>query len=338
MMNDLLNRMAADMSISSFQDESMESFVYRICYSALGQWCLATAKCNDCRTSKHNQTIVMKEILTRLIELFPFITDRFINTGNQQVCLCVHIRRLYEETGYLLTDENNHNRLANYGRSIQIGSKSLFFGLPITAFSVNGLGVYTDSSDYLVNIRDFLIRDKLNCEEFFRSRFDSIDFYDRDIELQELEFFNPKSKNVPSHSWSKSLYTDCTVARKSERGPFYRVMKISDLLQFADESMEQQNDGFTSYEYRRLYFALKYHYKNQLKANIKKIDKLYSKIKVGGHLPNREYYLLLLMTWPEKNAFDKGNFIILNEFLPVAIDVLENIGIEIKGGTIDAKQ
>jgi len=109
-------------------------------------------------------------------------------------------------------------------------------------------------------------------------------------------------------------------------------MKVDNLCQFADELIEQQNDSLTSYEYRRLYFALKSHYGKNLKATITKLDEKYSKIRIGGYLPNREYYLLLLMSWPEKNAFDKVNFIILNEFLPELISSLVNIGIEIKGG------
>lgn len=338
MMNDLLNRMSTDMRISRFRNESEESFVYRLCYSALGQWCLSTAQClfgATNGTTKHSQTIVMNDLLARFSKLFPFVSDRFIDKSNQRVSFPVHIRRVYEETGYLLTDDNNHNRLANFGRSIQIGSKALFFGLPNTPITVNGLGVYTNPTEYLVSTKDFLIRDDLTCEEFFRSRFDPIDFYDRDIDLTELEFFNPKSNNVPSQSWSKSLETDCTIARKSETGPFYRVMKMSDALQFADEPIEQQNDSFLSYEYRRLYLALKSHYNKHLKATITKFDEMYSKIRIGGHLPNREYYLLLLMSWPQKNAFDKVNFIIPNDFLLEVVTLFENIGIKIKGGQMN---
>jgi len=337
-MNDLLSRMSSDMRISRFRNESEGSFVYRLCYSALGQWCLSTAQClsgDTNGTTKHSQTIVMNDLLAGFSKLFPFISDRFIDKSNQQASFPVHIRRVYEETGYLLTDDNNHNRLANFGRSIQIGSKALFFGLPNTPIIVNGLGVYTNPTEYLVSIKDFLIRDNLTCEEFFQSRFDPIDFYDRDINLTELEFFNPKSNNVPSQSWGKSLETDCTVARKLEMGPFYRVMKMSDALQFADEPIEQQNDSFLSYEYRRLYFALRSHYDKHLKATITKLDEMYSKIRIGGHLPNREYYLLLLMSWPQKNAFDKVNFIIPNDFLPEVIALLANIGIKIKGGQMN---
>ena len=338
-MNDLLATMSSDMGIRRYYDESEKSFIYRLCYSALGQWCLRTAQSASggvVGATKHNQTIVLHELMVRFAELFPLITERLLDIENHLVNFPVHIRRVYEETGYLLTDGNNRNRIANYGRSISMGNTALFFGVPNTTYVVNGLGVFSRPTEYRVSVREFLIRDNLTCEEYLRSKFDPIDFYDRDVTLSELEFFNPKSNNVPSQSWGKKMETDCTVARKSEAGPFYRVMLTDDAVQFADEPVEPQNYSFTSYEYRRLYFALKAHYGKPIQAVITKKDGEYSRIRIGGYLPNREYYLLLLLSWPEKNAFDKANFLIRNALLSEVISALTNIGIEIIGGCANA--
>ena len=327
--------MSVDMNIPRFQNESDKSFVYRLCYSALGQWCLTIAKNvngESLGTTKHNQTIVLNDLLARYMELFPAISERFIDVGNQQSSLSVFIRRIYEETGYLLTNDNNHNRLANFGRSIMMGNQALFFGLPREPYTVNGLGVFSIPSEYVVTAKEFLIRDCLSYEEYFQAQFDPIDFYDRDIDVQELEFFNPLSNNVPSQSWIKNQETDCSIARKTETGPFYRVMRTLEGTQFADDHIEMSSDSFVSHEYRRLYYAMKAHYKNPIKATILKLDREYSKIRLGGHLPNREYYFLMLLAWPEHTAFDKVNFIIRNSLLREVYIVLENIGIEIKGG------
>jgi hypothetical protein len=301
----------------------------------LGQWCLTTAKnvtVNSLGTTKHNQTIVLNDLLTRYTELFPAISERFVDKGNQQSSISVSIRRIYEETGYLLTDENNRNRLANFGRSITIGNQALFFGLPRKPYTVNGLGVYSTPTEYVVTEKDFLIRDSLTCEEYFQAQFDPIDFYDRDIDGQELEFFNPLSNKVPSQSWTKNQETDCSIARKAETGPFYRVMRTPEGIQFADDHIEAFSDSFISHEYRRLYFAIKAHYGNPLIATISKLDSVYSIIRLGGHLPYREYYFLMLLAWPEHTAFDKVNFIIRNSLLREVHIVLKHIGIEIKGG------
>ena len=339
MIDEMLATMSNDMGIEQFSNESEESFIYRLCYSALGQWCLYTAQNSSdgiLGTTKHNQTIVLKELLERFSELYPYISNKFTDTNNHQMSLPVFIRKVYEETGYLFTDESNRNRLVNFGRNIAIGNSVLFFGVPNTSYTVNGFGVYSNSSIYNVCTREFLIRDDLTCEEYLKSKFDELDFFDKEIDYSELEYFNPLSSNTPSMSWRKKPETDYTVARKAETGTYYRVMKTSNNLQFADEPVDQQSDNFTSYEYRRLYFALKLHYGNPLQAIITKYDEKYSKIRLGGHLPNREYYFLLLLSWPEKNAFDKSNFIIRNDFLNEVSAVLKNIGVVIIGGHTNA--
>lgn len=339
-MNDFLTAMSSDMGIGRHKYESEDSFIYRLCYSALGQWCLRTAQnLSDSivGTTKHNQTMVINELLQHYDELFPGIANRFIDTSNQQINFPVHIRRVYEETGYLLTDNSNRNQLANSGRNIHIGNTSLFIGVPNKAYTVNGLGVFSPPATRPTTTREFLIRDKLTCKEYFQSRYDITDFYEKDIATDELQFFNPLSTNVPSLSWSAIMSTDCSVARKSKLGPFYRVIKESDnSLLYADEIVDPQNDSLISYEYRRLYFALKAHYNNPLSADVVKQDEEYSKIKIGGHLPNREYYYLLLLSWPVNNAFDKVNFLIKNDFISEVTVTLDNIGIYVKGGNADA--
>ena len=339
-MNELLTAMSTDMGIIRYQGEPDDSFIFRLCYSALGQWCLRTAQNSSdgiIGTTKHNQTIVLNELLQRYTEFFPIVANKLIYANNQQVYLSVHMRRVYEETGYLLTDDKNRNLLANFGRSIPINNVFLFFGVPNTTFTVNGLGVFSTTTGSKCSAREVFIRDTLTCEEYFQSRFDFIDFYDRDINIDELEFFNPLLNNVPSLSWSKKMETDCSVARRSKLGPFYRVMRESDIsLLFADEPIEPQNDSLISYEYRRLYFALKAHYGNPLKAIIVKKDAKYSEIRVGGHLPNREYFYLLLLAWPINNAFDKVNFLINNNLLGEVAAALTKIGIEVKGDNLNA--
>lgn len=331
--NDLLKTMSTDMSISRYLNESDDSFTYRLCYSALGQWCLAIANSktgNEIGTTKHCQTIMLNELSVRYTELFPDIADRF--TCRQQINFSIFIRRIYEETGYLLTYANNRNKPANFGRSIRFKNIALFFGLPSEIHAINGLGIFSAPTVYEINTKEFLVRDDLTCQQYFKVRFDPIDFYEKDIDIHELEFFNPLSKRALSQSWGKNIETDCSVARKTEIGPFYRVMKTFEGIYFADEPIEAQSDKFTSYEYRRLLFAMKSYYGNPLKVRVTKLDEEYSKIHILSHLPNREYYYLLLLSWPEQSAFDKSSFIIKNVVLDEALDVLKNIGLKIIRG------
>lgn len=332
-MADLLLAMSADMGITRHLNESEDSFIYRLCYSALGQWCLHTALDSVdgvAGTTKHNQTIVLNNLMSCFFDLFPLISDRFIDEDNSSIRFPVHIRRIYEETGYLLTNENNRNTLANYGRCIPIGDTALFFGIPSTKYEVKGLGVFSASTPYTVSAKEFLIRDALSSEDFFRSQFDPIDFYDRDIDVTELEFFNPRLLRAPSLSWTNHMHTDCSIARLSDNGPYYRVMRMGSKILFAEEPAEPQSDSLFSYEYRRLYFALKAHYGAPIRATITYIDNEYSVLKLEGHLPNREYYFLLLLSWPLRNAFDKVSFLIHNDLLLGVSAVLSNVGVKVE--------
>lgn len=332
-MNKLLFAMSADMGIDPYSGETEDSFTYRVIYSALGQWCLRIAQSIDgdiLGTTKHNQTVVLNDLLDKFTKIFPSVFNKFIDEDNPQMIFPVFIRRVYEETGYLITNEYNRNITANFGRSIVLGKRTLFFGLPGNSCIVNGLGIFAESTNYVVPVKEFLIRDDLTYEEYFKAHFDPIDFYDKNIDLNSLEFFNPLSTNPPSRSWENQLKTDCSLARKSKFGPFYRVMQLSGVPQFADQPIEPQDDSFTSYEYRRLYFATKAHYGTPLKATITKTDNSYSIIKLDGHLPNREYYYLLLLSWPIRNAFDKIYFLAHNDLLVKIIGVLNNLGIIIE--------
>jgi hypothetical protein len=331
-MNELLTTMAHDMQIESFRGETEGSYAYRLCYSALGQWCLRVAQNSTdgvMGTSKKNQTIVLSELLHRYTGLFPKTLSYFEGENNGQCNIPVQIRRVYEETGYLVTTEENRNTLADFARSIKVGNSWLYFGLPESEYSVNGLGVYSAPSEYTCQLRDFLIRDLLTPEEFFSAKYSIIDFSEREIQIQECEFFNPLSNKSPSQSWEKGTTVDCTLARISELGPYYLVMReSSDSLLYAHINKEPSSDDFLSCDYRRLYFALKAHYGNPLKAVINALDENYSELALGGYLPNRELYFLLLVAWPARNAVDKVRFILRNDLVSIVSDALRGIGID----------
>lgn len=327
-MNKLLEAMASDMNIRRYLNESDASYEYRLILSALGQWCLKSAASPDDSITKHSQTLLLNNLQERYINLFPEIKIMF---DTETVPVTVFIRRVYEEIGYLFTDEKNKNHIANLGKSIELDGGSLFFGA-FEPSSISGLGVVTKNyAPSLVEWRDVLIRDRLTWEQFITNQYDIVLFDNRDISADELQFFDPLSRYSPSNSWGNHMTTERTIARKTPNGPFYKVMKSNDELLFCEEHQNANPDELTSFEYRRLYFALKRTYGNPLSARIKTLDDEYSEIMIGGHLPNREYYLLLLCAWPYQQVFNKNRFIIKNQAITLIKEVLGNLAIEIKG-------
>ena len=325
-MNKLVCAMAKDMNIPICTREDKREYTSRVIYSALGQWCLkatSAVKYGGNAISKHRQTRIINNLLGHYEELFPCIIDYF--SGDKDPA--VTIRRLYEATGYIITDEENHNSIAQFGRTIKIGNMYLFFGEPFR-HEMNGLGLFCNESISDSEIKSFLVRDSLNCEEYLSSCFDISDFEEYNEHEDDYQFFNPSLDKPVSSSWGNKVDGQFLIARSDSVHQFYLIQEIDGKTYYKVLSANEDNSDFTSYEYRRLYFALKYRYNHPVKAWISKIDDHYSRIRISSFLPNREYYLLLLLAWPMGNMFCKNEFLIKNEFIDLILEVLKNIGVK----------
>ncbi len=334
-MNELINIMSDDMNIHPYTNEPAEYFGYRVIYSALGLWCLTSAlseKEGKRGISKNAQSILLHDLSKKYVELCP-MAKRFI-FASRNIDIAIFIRNIYEQTGYLLTLDNNYNVLNNSGETIKVSETDyLYFGLPATYYIVNGLGIHCRNGRHEVKLNDFLIRDSLTPEEYIKVKYDECDFNERDIDVAELEFFNPFYYGNISNSWHGYMKSNMTMARKSKMGPYYKTIRKEDgTLLFADDSSEDELDALTGAEFRRLYIALRYHYDNPMQLLICPIDEAYSYIRILGQLPNREYFYLLMNAWPRYGFFDRNHFIIRNELTIQTAEVLGAIGFTARKG------
>ena len=334
-MNELINIMANDMNIRPYTNEPAEYFGYRVIYSALGLWCLTSAlseKEGKRGISKNAQSILLHDLSKKYVELCP-MAKRFI-FASRNIDIAIFIRNIYEQTGYLLTLDNNYNVLNNSGETIKVSeTEYLYFGLPATYYIVNGLGIHCRNGRHEVKLNDFLIRDSLTPEEYIKVKYDECDFNERDIDVAELEFFNPFYYGNISNSWHGYMKSNMTMARKSKMGPYYKTIRKEDgTILFADDSSEDELDALTGAEFRRLYIALRYHYDNPMQLLICPIDEAYSYIRILGQLPNREYFYLLMNAWPRYGFFDRNHFIIRNELTIQTAEVLGAIGFTARKG------
>lgn len=328
-MNDLINTIVKDLSIPKYHNETDEHYMYRVCLSAFGNWCLKLAESKDeteYGSTKHNITIVLNELLSEYGKMFPFLKEMFSNEKDDD--FAVLIRRIYEETGYLLTSNSNKDILSYRDRTLKIGDSYLYFGLPNQIKFANGLGFYTESEGINYSFNDIFLRDRLQPKDYIKCKFEN-DFFDYCDDGNYL-YFNPFLKTSLSTAWSEQFVSDYSIA-KDENGVYYRVKKDEDKLLIIEEPQIINDDLLTSYEYRRLYYALKDYYDNPIEAKISKLDDIYSQIYIPSFLPNREYYLLLLLGWPKENIFNRSNFIVRNKTIPFISNVLSNLGIKTKG-------
>lgn len=325
-MHELLQKMSDDMHINRYKGESDNSFCYRLIYSALGQWCLWSAASPSNHISKQSQTLLLNNLLERYIELCQDIKESFEPGEDEPVS--VFMRKVYEEIGYLITDEDNRNSIASCGDGIRINNDYLLFGVNNQS-SVVGLGVYSSNVKNEVNWKDVLVRDNLSYEEYLLSQFDYVGFDSGSIPIEELKFFNPLSLKSPSSSWSSKMMTDKTIARKITGDSFYKVIRDKEELLLCDMPQNSNQDSLCSYEYRRLYYALKSYYNNPLRVEINPIDQDYVSITMGGHLPNREYYILLMCSWPDLRYHNRYRFIVPVNNLSFIKEVFNNLAIDI---------
>lgn len=332
-MNKLLDTMANDLSIVQYFGETDNDFTYRVCYSALAFWMLklTLSSVNGVvGISKQTQSSKIEELLTQYQECFGLNESYFYSDRNKAHMVSHHIRRVYEETGYLFSDENNYSVSANYGRTIHAGEGHLFFGIPESGYWMNGLGIYCPTGVNDVDLFEAMLRDTLTPEGYIATKYNPLDFEERDINVQELKFFNPTLPKPPSDSWHIAQITDESIARSSNWVMYRTLIDETNQILFKEEPPDSDKERFTGLEMRRLYCALKAKYGAPIIAWFNRLDDLYSQIRISAQLPNREYYFMLLLAWPEQNAFNRTKFICKNNVLPTVEKMLYNIGIEIR--------
>ena len=186
-MNKLIEIMALDMNIQPYTNEPEESFEYRVIYSALGFWCLKSSlseKENEKGISKNAQSILLHNLAEKYVALCPEAKTSVLISRNADIA--TFIRNVYEQTGYLLTQDNNSNVLNESGETVRFTDREhLYLGLPELGYSVNGLGIHTESKGVEIALRDFLIRDSFTPEEYLAVHFDECDFDTCDIDLED---------------------------------------------------------------------------------------------------------------------------------------------------------
>lgn len=331
-MNELLKVMAKDMDLQFYDDESLPSYAYRIIYSALGLWCLhsaASIREGTYGMSKKGLTRAVNALLKEYLDLAReseefLVHSPYFNLGQ-------FIRNVYEETGYIITLENNRDILNTGQETISISKNlHLHLGLPDTDYKISGLGIYTCESGRPIFLYDLLIRDDLSPRQYVALYYDPLDF--KPCPFGDLLFFDIESNEKLSRSWRGALKSRVGIAKSSDDNTIYRVMK-SDRGKLFYAPMPPNRAGeehMSGFEDRRLYIALKYCLGHPMIATFQKIDRQYTQLIINGDLPNREYYFLLLSAWPKNGFTDRHEFIMENTMVELCTEMLKRLGYSIE--------
>lgn len=330
MIHPLFRQIANDLSIKQYQGERDELYISRLTYSALGYWCLALAQ-QDYGVSKAYLTKRLNDLLKEYEDAFPVIKTYFADIVTQQNVDLSSIRKTYEELGYLLVDEENRVSIAKYGRGLKNDNSYLFFGLPSSTIQMKGLGIFSDTCQYVERLKNAIIRDDVPPKEYVKFEFNPISFreWKRD---ESIEFFDPKCRSNLYNSWKSYPKTKYTIGRVND---IYYKFIISD--NGSPESYMEQNlggdrDALPGGEYRRLLYALKTFYNCSAACSLKVIDENYYMLKLYSRLPNREAFLLKLMAWPAINLMRENEWIIPKDNVSLIKEALIRIGIKVHIG------
>lgn len=326
-MDKLIEQISCDLSISPYSGESDESFCQRIIYSALGIWCL-----NYANRMVENQTGISKNALTRkltalldsYLNIFPNMQNYFKSNNS----IGLQIRQVYEELGYLIL-EDQRLKPAPFGRGIKLNNERyLYYGLPNSFEYMSGLAIVTSGAKYVDSITNVLVRDEISPIAYVKANYDPVYFDKWEPVVDGLLFFDPLHTGNISSSWKNEPTTELSIAKNEQLNVFYRVIcKDGKILYYISEKVLSDKESIFGYDYRRLYYSLKYFYGNPFSIKINEVDEHYIKIKSYGRFPNREQYFLSLIGWALNDFDNRDAYIVRKDFYHVIKEAMLKIGI-----------
>lgn len=326
-MDKLIEQISCDLNILPYIGEAYDGFCQRILYSSFGIWCLSYANRmieNQKGISKNALTRKVSALIDSYLKLFPNTQNYF--KGNNSVGL--KIKQIYEELGYLVL-EDQRLKIAPFGRGLKLDNEHyMYYGLPNDFEYMSGLAIVTDRAKYEDSITNVLVRDEINPIAYVKSNFDPIYFNKWESVVDDLLFFDPLHSGNISSSWKDEPTTELSIAKNDQLNVFYKVIcKDGKILYYSNEKNVSDKVSIFGYDYRRLYYSLKYFYGNPFTIKIKEVDEYYIRFNTYGRFPNREQYFLSLIGWGLSDFDSRDAYIVRKDFYKVIKEAMLKIGI-----------
>ncbi len=326
MISPLFQQIGHDLNISRYTTENDVDYEKRLVFSALGCWALSLVK-NNPHTSKTLITRTLNSLTKNFIQEDLRLSSFFIADDDPNQNIDVKIIRLsYEAMGYFLLNDDNTLSIANYGRGLKVSDSFMIFGMPNCFRFMTGLGVFDDKCYYEECAENILVRDSLTFQEYINSEYDEASFYALN-DSDGIEFFNPTHKGKISESWTDHPATKFTIAKTLDR-QYYKIISLGEKI-LRCEQIDGPSESLFGYDYYRTIHSLRAYYEHPSYAEISILDSRYALLKIFNRIPNREYYFILMMSWPVFKINRLGGFIVPLQNLPILKKTLERIGIKI---------
>ncbi len=328
-----IDKMALDLGIIPFQDESFIGYKSRVVYSAMSCWIKAIAmdqpvgnrEAGFVGVSRRHVYERSRGVLENICKIHPELSFWF-NISEIEHHPVNLIRTRLLKHGDLRNEGFNTNiALSNsYSMQLSTGVETLYGEL--LGDDIEYVGVATIRRNSIVNPVENVIKIHEWLEEFLKEAWWSKEFPN----TSKWEYFNPASQAKTNYdAWQNNLPNDVRgiiLARSSVNKfdyEYYLVKPKIKLLHKLDPFL--QNQGY----HKRLMYALRDSINNSSEATIKVYDS-HVYLRLNAHLPEKENFLLESYAWPLRHVNDISAWVMTPVIWDFVEPFIESLGIRIK--------
>ncbi len=353
-MNEVMNQIAKDLNIDRYYYESIEAYGSRILYAATVAWAKVQLLGDSCSeelgemgekafsyVSRKYISVHVKKAVNGLLKVIPHIEEwikvregcrpeseltRYII---EQLIFCHEINRLM---GPQIVTSSPERIVHFKGNELLLGGTS--WNNAIRQAKSIGIGNWRiKATQEVSNYKDIFNIPKYNIIQYYRA-LDKNAVWQVDELVEEYEYFNV-NQQLHYYAWGKfekrMCPTEITILRSAEHKDHYMLVKYMD-----DQYLATRLDKWyvVEKEIKRIMYALQYKAGTPCIFKAKK-DNEVVELNCHSELPNPEWRVMLLSSWPKRQFDDKFYRIVPCELWCNIEEMLEELGITIMFEELD---
>lgn len=343
--DNLINTMSNDLRIYRFEDESKDSFINRLFFSALGRWIIQSTLDKNF-IENHHRVGVSKSYITRkiskvaseYISLFPSFRTYLDKLTIEK--FVARIREEYEKTGYIVSTGFNEFVIASSKNMARIDDRNILIRnnmRDITTKTI-GLGSFKTLalSGDIKSFFELLYIPRIDAKEWTSNYIKDLRWGNSSKLGDDTWYFDAENRNSFYNCWMDSYpeKTEIVLYKTNDWDYGFAKRKEGNILGIKIPSWligQQNNESEKLFDndVRRFMYGLKALKNNNAQALLTKKSDHYN-LKLFNALPTREKAALQLLTWRKDKFTDEFNYIIPNETFEIVKRLLTNLSIEME--------
>lgn len=317
MATEMIERMAADLGIIAYYDETEAEFAHRVSYSAMSSWIKTIAmdepvgnrNVNSAGVSRRHMYERARAVLDMLCAVIPELEEWYkVKDREEHPVQLIRTRLL------------NHGDLINSGFDTNVALTKCHTD-PLMDHVETMYGVILDEEIHYNGVAAIRLNEGCSISTTPESSVDWMAAFIRDawwsssmLDISRWQYYNPRSK-AKSHyaAWQDTvpdMMNGIVLARSAVNavGYEYYLMKPTDrLIHRLDPFLQERG------EHLRFMYALRTCFENPVEANVKKCSDHFV-LRLNARLPVPENNLLESYCWPLKHVSDNLNWL-MNDYI-----------------------